>query len=76
MVPPMQLETLIKCPRCDGSGKIKTVNASALRDLRKAKGLSLRQLAKSLHFSAPYLSDIELGRRNCTPEILELYRQL
>lgn len=35
-----------------------------LREKRKAKGMSLRELAHALEISSPYLSDVELGRRN------------
>lgn len=34
-----------------------------IRDLRKKKGLSLRELARQLNLSAPFVSDVELGRR-------------
>ena len=36
-----------------------------MRDARKQAGISLRDAAKWLDISAPYLSDLELGRRNC-----------
>lgn len=31
--------------------------------MREKAGISLRQVAESMHISAPYLSDLELGRR-------------
>jgi len=34
-----------------------------IRDRRTSKGMSLRKLAKLCAITAPYLSDIELGRR-------------
>lgn len=34
-----------------------------LRELREASGLSLRDLARAVGISAPFLSDVELGRR-------------
>lgn len=34
-----------------------------IRELREAKDLSLRELAKRLDVSAPFVSDVELGRR-------------
>lgn len=37
-----------------------------LRKLRIAKGVSLRKMAGDLGFSAPFLSDLERGRRNWT----------
>lgn len=37
-----------------------------VREMREAKGISLRQLAKQMDVSAPFLSDMERGRRNWT----------
>ncbi len=34
-----------------------------IREKREAAGLSLRELARRLEITAPFLSDIELGRR-------------
>jgi predicted transcriptional regulator len=42
-----------------------------VRELRKQLGFSLRSVAKLLGFSAPYLSDLELGRRSWTPQKLD-----
>jgi transcriptional regulator with XRE-family HTH domain len=35
-----------------------------VRTIREAAGISLRELARRLGWSAAYVSDIELGRRN------------
>lgn len=43
-----------------------------LRDLRESAGLSLREVAKAANISAPFLSDVELGRRFPTNETLAL----
>ena len=43
-----------------------------LRQLREEKSISLRELAKKIGVSAPFLSDIELGRRLPAAEKLEL----
>ncbi len=43
-----------------------------LRDLRERAGLSLRDVAKAAKISAPFLSDVELGRRFPTNETLAL----
>jgi transcriptional regulator with XRE-family HTH domain len=43
-----------------------------LRDLRERSGLSLRELAKQAKVSAPFLSDVELGRRFPNDETLML----
>ena len=41
-----------------------------LRELRDKADLSLRELAKKIGISSPFLSDIELGRRFPSEEIL------
>ncbi|GAB7041946.1 MULTISPECIES: UTRA domain-containing protein [Catenuloplanes] len=40
-----------------------------MRELRENSGLSLRQLARLVHYSHAYLWDIETGRKPPTPEI-------
>jgi predicted transcriptional regulator len=42
-----------------------------LRVLREERSLSLRELARRLGISAPYLSDIELGRRGAPKGTVE-----
>ena len=37
-----------------------------IRALRESTGMSLRWLATQMGFSAPFISDLELGRRNWT----------
>lgn len=46
-----------------------------LRGLRARAGLSLREVAKAAKISAPFLSDVELGRRFPTNETLALIAQ-
>ena len=41
-----------------------------IRELRDKAGLSLRKLADQIDISSPFLSDIELGRRFPSEEIL------
>lgn len=41
-----------------------------MRELREAKGLSLRIVAVAAGFSAAYLSDCELGRRKWSRELV------
>jgi transcriptional regulator with XRE-family HTH domain len=41
-----------------------------LRELREKRDFSVRELAKKLKVSAPFLSDIELGRRHPSDEVL------
>ena len=40
-----------------------TTFGSHLREVRQRRGISLRELARRMNWSAPYLSDIELGKR-------------
>lgn len=40
----------------------------AVRQAREKAGMSLRRLAKEMKFSPPFVSDLELGRRNWTPD--------
>lgn len=42
-----------------------------IREKRKEKKLTLKQLANEIELSYTYLSQIELGDRNASPEILE-----
>lgn len=46
-----------------------------LRELRERAGLSLREVAKAAKVSAPFLSDVELGRRFPSNETLALIAQ-
>jgi transcriptional regulator with XRE-family HTH domain len=46
-----------------------------LREMRERAGLSLREVAKAAQISAPFLSDVELGRRFPTNETLLLIAQ-
>jgi transcriptional regulator with XRE-family HTH domain len=41
-----------------------------IRQLREEKDLSLRELADELDLSAPFLSDVELGRRYPSEKVL------
>lgn len=41
-----------------------------IRDKRDAADVSLRELARQIGITAPFLSDIELGRRNPSEDVL------
>jgi len=43
-----------------------------IRELRDQQDLSVRELAKKIEVSAPFLSDVELGRRHPSDEVLEM----
>jgi transcriptional regulator with XRE-family HTH domain len=42
-----------------------------VRELREHRDLSLRELAKRIGVSAPFLSDVELGRRHPSDDVLK-----
>ncbi len=42
-----------------------------IRELREKQDLSLRELAKRIKVSAPFLSDVELGRRYPSDDVLK-----
>lgn len=42
-----------------------------MREARLKAGLSLREMARRLKMSAPYVSDLELGRRGWTEKKIE-----
>lgn len=47
-----------------------------LREGRQKKGFTLRAMAKKLDISAPFLSDMELGKRGISENILERLKKL
>lgn len=47
-----------------------TTLGQKIRELREDQDVSLREFAKKLNLSAAFLSDIELGRRFPSPEVL------
>jgi transcriptional regulator with XRE-family HTH domain len=47
-----------------------------IRELREQRDLSVRELAKQAKVSAPFLSDVELGRRHPSDEVLETIAKL
>ena len=55
--------------------KLSATMGQRLRELREGAGLSLREVAKAAKVSAPFLSDVELGRRFPTNETLALIAQ-
>ena len=48
----------------------------ALRAERKAARFGLREVARQMGISAPYLHDLEHGRRAWTEEMIDRYRQI
>lgn len=64
------------CDHCNATGMVERVNPKWLREMRQSAGISLRAMAKRLDISAPFLSDVELGRRNPNIAILKAYGAL
>jgi predicted transcriptional regulator len=48
---------------------------SGLRSARKAQRVSLRSLAAQMSLSAPYISDLENGRRNWSTLLVNKYHE-
>lgn len=47
-----------------------------MRKLRKKSRKSVREVAKLLDISAPYLSDLELGRRRWSEEMIAAFKHV
>lgn len=62
------------CSKCGSPRSV--VNGAWLRERRMAAGLSLREMARRLGFSAPYVSDVEKNKRNCLPKFRKAYESL
>lgn len=66
----------VRCKTCLGAGIIVLVKPESLRAVRESACISIRAMADKLDLSAPYLSDIERGRRNCTSKVEKAYAKL
>lgn len=62
------------CPTCGTPKSI--INGAWLRNERKTAGLTLREMARRLGLSAPFICDVELNRRNCSPKVRAAYEAL
>lgn len=60
------------CKRCNGTGAEpdQELTGQFMRAKRTDAGMSLRQLGDAIGYSAPYLSDLELGRRLWSSEMI------
>lgn len=56
------------CAQCNGTGRQLNQRAigSLMRSRRKAANLTLKDVARKLKISGPYLSDLEQGKRRWT----------
>lgn len=69
-------ETMI-CMACRGSGRVidpRQIGAR-LRELRKQKEITGREMARRLGITAPYLSDMELGRRGWSTKWIQAFEK-
>ncbi len=64
------------CPHCDGAGTRLFVSGAAMEAHRKALGRSLRYTAGQIGVTAPYLHDVEYGRRRATDRVVNGYAAL
>ena len=64
-----------KCPRCGGSGEVRHdgLVGKLMRERRMKAGISLRELARRIKWSAAYVSSLELGQRMWTDSKLQRY---
>lgn len=73
----MKVDMTMTCPKCDGTGSVLNpmLVGQEMRELRESNGVSLRDMAKRLELSAPYVSDLELGRRTgWNEELIKRYK--
>lgn len=67
---------LMICERCGGTGKVQDPREQGkqMKAMREAKGVSARSVAQALGFSAAYVSDLELGKRAWSGELIGRYK--
>lgn len=65
-----------ECGFCCGTGEIEVLDPRWLREVREGAGVSVREMARRLGHSAPYVSDVERGKRNVPRDWLAIYRRL
>lgn len=66
-----------QCRKCGGTGKELDPTGVGLemRTARIKANVSLRDMAKRMGMSPPYLSDLELGRRDWTEEKIAKFKR-
>jgi len=62
------------CHAC--GAKLSVINGKWLATEREIAGLTLREMARRLNFSAAYICDVEKNRRHCSPKIRAAYEAL
>lgn len=66
----------VKCVRCAGKGKLRTVNTAWLIQVRLHAGSSRLEFAKKVDVTYSHISNVENGYAACTPRMLALYTSL
>ena len=66
----------MECPKCGGSGHVldPRVQGMMMKREREEKGLSLREVARRMGFTAAYICDMELGRRGWNGAKIKAFR--
>lgn len=72
----MEKFIIVQCTTCKGTGRQRVANPAYLRKRREDAGISLRGFSRRLKLSPSYLSDVELGRRPSTTEVVQAYEKL
>lgn len=72
-----QIPETIICPNCEGCGEIDNPvwRGREMRKARQGAGKTLTEVAKAIQFSKGYLSDLELGRRTWSNDLVESYKK-
>lgn len=72
----MRIQKTRPCEWCNGTGERENAayRGAEMRKLREAADLTLREVARRLEFSAAYISDLELGRRDWSEGLIKAYR--
>ena len=60
---------LVRVPDNEATGRL-------MREARLRAGLTLREMARRMKYSAPYLSDLERGRRGWTEARIEEWARI
>jgi predicted transcriptional regulator len=73
----MRIEKTRPCEWCNGTGQRENAayRGQEMRKLREASGMSLRRVAELMEFSAAYISDLELGRRDWSTKLITAYEK-
>lgn len=64
------------CPKCHGTGKVEVIDPAWLRTWREAHNVTRKDFAALTGLSYMYVTSIENGQANCTPNILAHYLKI